>query len=308
MTRVTPTPSRTASLSGRRAGFPRVTLAGAGAVGQTLAAFLDRGGAEVTLLVRRDPGPIRVGAHGRPRFTLPLATRRAAAPTDVLVLCVPSTALDPRWLADLAAATGDATVVTLQPGLLDHERIVAAFGAERVVAGMFPLLAWSDEDGTTYWKPPFASLPLAGPRAAAVAPLFVAGGLPARVVAGVRDKLAAGGALLDTHVAALARAGWSLRRLRSDRALLALAHRASRESRRIAARHLGQPVGAPPPRLLVELALAAAPRLVPFDLERFLEQHYTKVAAQTRALLAATVERGDALGLPTAALAALAQP
>jgi len=89
MTRVTPTPSRTASLSGRRAGFPRVTLAGAGAVGQTLAAFLDRGGAEVTLLVRRDPGPIRVGAHGRPRFTLPLATRRAAAPTDVLVLCVP---------------------------------------------------------------------------------------------------------------------------------------------------------------------------------------------------------------------------
>jgi 2-dehydropantoate 2-reductase len=262
----------------------------------------------VTLLVRRDPGPIRVGAHGRPRFTLPLATRRAAAPTDVLVLCVPSTALDPRWLADLAAATGDATVVTLQPGLLDHERIVAAFGAERVVAGMFPLLAWSDEDGTTYWKPPFASLPLAGPRAAAVAPLFVAGGLPARVVAGVRDKLAAGGALLDTHVAALARAGWSL-------APAAVRSRAPRPRPPRFARIA--PDRRPPPRAAGRRA-APAPagragaggRPAPGAIRSrtILEQHYTKVAAQTRALLAATVERGDALGLPTAALAALAQP
>ena len=51
---------------------------------------------------------------------------------------------------------------------------------------------------------------------------------------------------------------------------------------------------------LARIALGLAPRLVPFDFEAYVRSHFTKVGAQTRAMLAEYVRRGHAASLPVA--------
>ena len=56
---------------------------------------------------------------------------------------------------------------------------------------------------------------------------------------------------------------------------------------------------------MLRLVLAAAPRLVPFDLERFLEVHFTKVGAQTRLFLDDWIRAGADVGRTRTHLEAL---
>jgi ketopantoate reductase len=310
---------------------PRILLVGAGAVGQVYGRHFQLGGAEVAFLVRPRHAdrtragfrlyPLRRGGpHAPVRFAgfdvLTTVTEVQARRWDAVVLCVPSPALrEGSWLEDVIAATGTATVVTLQPGLTDFDHVVARAGAERVVAGMIGLCAYAaplpgetlPEPGTAYWIPPLGQCPFSGAseRTRVLVRLLRRGGFPAAVHADVPRALAFGAALLEPHMVALECAGWSLARLRGDRALLDTARRASREAAEVAAVWRNAPVPWHIGRIPMGLALRLAPWLAPLDLEGFFRAHYTKVGAQTRRLLATYQDLAGQHGRATPALDAL---
>ncbi len=250
----------------------RVVVVGAGAVGQVLAHHLARGGAEVVLLVR--PAHAEAARRG---FVLYRCRRgRAAWPAlfapdevwtavesesiDAVVLAVPSTALDPAWLAALAAATGDATALSIAPG--GAAAVRAAFGV-RAAAAAIGFMAWaaplpgeaSAPPGTAYWLPPLARIPISGERARvrALVAALRRGGLPAVAHRDADAFALRGAAVLEPLADALLEAG--------GRRRLPLAPR---------------------------LAMAALARLAPMDLDRFFAAHYGKLAAQSRRLRART--------------------
>jgi Ketopantoate reductase PanE/ApbA len=313
-----------------------ILVVGAGAVGRVLGHHFARGGANVTYLVR--------GAHAAELargFTLypmhrggaPVAVAAPAVITsaddararrfDAVVLCMSSPALRRGdWLAPLAAAAPDATFVGVQPGFDDPAHVARATGAGRVAWGMFPLMSWSTADvdaptaeprpaGTAYWKPPLTALPFSGDRAR-VEPLTRAlsrGGLRARRAPDVPRALALAGPLLEMHVVALECAGFELAALTRDRALLTEAHGAIDQARTVAARRLG--IRPPRAHRLLKPWLAAwllrlVRRLTPFDLERYLRAHYTKVADQTAEGLREIIAQARALDVPHDAVARLA--
>jgi hypothetical protein len=175
--------------------------------------------------------------------------------------------------------------------------------------------------GTAYWLPPLARSPFSGPRdlqgpardrnRARVSEVVAAlrrGGLPAMRHPDVERALALLSAIGMTYLTALERAGWSPRTLRESE-LLPLCARALRESIAIVRAGGNQP---PPgvsivarPRLLALLLWIGA-RLAPFPLDRYLQQHFTKVGAQTRLIVARILAQGEAAGAQAPALAQLA--
>ena len=303
-----------------------ILLVGAGAVGQAYGWHFQRGGAEVAFLTReRHAAAARAGFRlypgGAPRpvrfagfDVLTSLEEVRARDWEAVVLCVPSPALrEGDWLDQVIATTGQATVVTLQPGLTDFDHVAARAG-ERAVAGMVGLLAWAaplpgrvGAPGTAFWWPPGGRCPLSGAaeRVAPLVTLLRAGGLPAVEHADVPRALAFGAAVLEPHVAALECAGFDLARLRGDRELLATARAASREAAAVAAAWRGGRVPWHVGRLPMRLLLRLAPLLAPIDLEGFLRAHYSKVRAQTRRGLAEVAEVGGQHGVATPALRAL---
>jgi 2-dehydropantoate 2-reductase len=305
----------------------RVLVVGAGAVGQVYGRALQRAGAELTFLVK----PRHEAAARRGFVLYPWNAGRAPVRLegfgvvtepggryDAVVLALPSTATRaPGFLDELAPRLGDATVLSLQPGLDDVERLARHVPAGQIVDGLIGFMAYlaplpgedlSGEPGVAYWLPPLASCAVAGPRAAPIAQALRAGGLPSKVHEDVAGTRAFGGAVLEALVDGLEAAGWDLAALRADRALLGLVARAARESAVVAGRVLGV---APPASLRLlgplgeRLVLGLLRRLAPFDLAAFFRAHFTKIVEQRRALGAETRERARGLGLSTTALDAL---
>lgn len=307
----------------------KVLLVGAGAVGQVYGHFLHRGGAEVAFLVKP-----AYAAAARAGFALyPLARGKgkhpvrwgdfavltdldavAATQWDAVVLCVSSTALRKgTWLAELAAVIGDATLVTLQPGLDDYELVQQHVPAERIVSGLIALASYTaplpgeelTEPGTAFWVPPLARFPFSGDRAAAIVAAFRAGGLPARVRADVQTAAAFSVPLLQSQICALECAGWSFAGVRADKQLRRAAFDVMREATAVAAAERG--VKAPlAQRLLrpshLSFIMRLAVRFAPMDLERFFQFHYTKVRDQSLDLLDTWIDRAEHRGLDNAAL------
>jgi 2-dehydropantoate 2-reductase len=301
----------------------KVLVVGAGAVGQVYARALTRGGAEVTLLVK--PNHVEEAQRGfvlypwnEGRAPVRLdGLRVVTAPEaghDYVVLTIPTNALlASGFLEGLAAGIGDATVVTLQPGFDAVAAVTRHVGAERVVVGMIGLMAYfaplPGEDlaqpGVAYWLPPLSGCHVSGPRARAIGQALRRGGLRTRVVGDVARQRAFGGAVLDAFVDGLEAARWDARALEHDRGLRALLTRAARESAALAARTEGVPAPAGL-RLfgpgIARLVVALLRRRAPFEVGRFFQVHYTKIATQRRALVADARARARAFGLDTTAL------
>src|SRR5262249_54027875 len=129
----------------------------------------------------------------------------------------------------------------------DTNLVARHVAEERIVVGMIGLVAYFaplpgeelGEPGVAFWVPPFGGCPLAGPRAAPVARVLRAGGLPAKVQRDVLGARAFGGAVLETFVTALEAAGWDRRALVRDRELVALACRGAREAATVVERATG---------------------------------------------------------------------
>lgn len=318
----------------------RALIVGAGAVGQVYGLHLQRGGAEVGFFVKE-----RQAAQARGGFTLhahrkggrtetlrleaPVVVTRAAelaaAPWDAVWLCVSATALRGPWLDELLAAVPNATIVSLTPGLEDREYLLQRVPPERLVSGVITLVSYQAplpvgspavaspavalSPGVAFWFPPLSASPFDGPRAR-VQPIVETlrrGGCPAKQRPRAWEGAARASAVMMPVLVALEAEDWSFARLRKSPHLRTAAA-AAREAMGLVAAHQGR--RAPWLRLLVRplglrMLLRLAPRLMPFDFEAYLAYHFTKVGDQTRFLVRSYVERGRALGCPTAALEAL---
>ena len=295
----------------------KALVVGAGAVGQVFGCHLAKGGAAVTFLVKpkyadmaRSFTMYPLNGKGQDTFTgFDLITAPTAG-FDQVYITVDSTALPGEWLPELVRATGDATLVFLQPNLRDAELIDAVVpDRARVVIGAIGFLSYHAplpgetrfaEPGMAYWFPPGKS-PFSGERADAVVASLRAGKLPAKRVRDVRRQAAFPSAVLTTFVTALEASGWSFGSLKAD-----LGARAVREAVRVAGHELG--TGTPiavrmaTRPLALRAIIGVAAKVVPVDLETYMRVHFTKVSAQMHESLATYVERGRAAGLPTGAL------
>ena len=129
----------------------RVLLVGAGAVGQVYGYYLQKAGWDVSFLVKEKyamsmrkgltlyplnrPSPWEPrNFHGYGTLFEPSEVRKNR--WDQVWFCVSSTALDGEWLEPLLAAIGDATLVSLQPGMEDQRRLADRVGADRLVSGL----------------------------------------------------------------------------------------------------------------------------------------------------------------------------
>jgi ketopantoate reductase len=312
----------------------RILLVGAGAVGQVYGYHLQRGGAEVSFFVReryvaelergltlyplnvsRQPEPLEMQGFGLRTQAGEVAAERF----EQLWLCVSSSALRAGGIAELLAASGDATVVLLQPGLEDRDWALGHVPEARLVTGTITMLSYfaplegesRPRPGVAYWLPPLTPSPFSGPpeRVQPVVDTLRRGGYPARTHPDARGFGAVSSAVMMPHLLALEAAGWSLSGLRRS-ALLPLASAAARESMAVVAAYRGEPV--PLARMAVRpwafsALLALAPRAVPFDLEAYLRVHFTKTGEQTREMVRTYREIGRRKGLQTPALDELEQ-
>lgn len=305
-------------------------LVGAGAVGQVYGRHLQRGGAQVSFLVKpKHLDEVRAGfsmadlnAGGRlERFegygVASTLDEVRAQRFDQLWLCISSPALRGDWLGPTIAAAGQAaggvTVVSFQPGLRDPQLLGPHVAPDKLVKGLIAFSSWhaplpGGPPGpvhTAYWSPPLSPSLFEGPGAAEIAAALRTGGLPARVGPALATT-ARGSAFLLPTVAAAECAGWSFAELRGE-SWASLAARASDQAMEISCAHLG--VGRGPMGLLastwgVRAFTRAATLAAPFDFERFFQVHFEKVGEQTMLALDGWIAEGQARGLPTDALEA----
>ncbi len=311
----------------------KVIIVGAGATGQVYGRHLALGGAQVTYLVKP-----KYEAEARRGFTLYALNERdattplrfedcrivtsveevAAETWDQAWLTVAAPAIFQDWLPPFLEAIGEAPVVSLTAGADVRDHLLAHLPPERLVLGLVALIAYQaplpgetrfPEPGVAYWFPPLGASGFSGafdPVSDVVSSLRQ-GGQPARQVSDATLAQLVPNALLMPHLLALEQAGWSFDRFR-ERERLALASRAAREAIAIGARRHG--ISPPASRLLarplvLRLALGASRVLIPLDIERYIEFHFTKVRSQTLLHVRRFVEVGREQGLPTEALETL---
>jgi len=297
----------------------KVLVVGAGAVGQVYGRHAAVGGADVTFFVRdkyRDE--VSRGFDMYPlnhrgttvRFdgfsVVTRADEVAAAKFDQVYVAVSSPALRGPWLAELIAATGDATILALQPGQDDLDTFVAAGAArERIVSGVITLISYHAplpgetrfaKPGMAYWFPPLAPCPISGApeRVQAVLDVLRAGRLPIRRVADVPSFSVFPTAVMMPYLTALEAAGWSFHDF--ARRTIALGGRGAREALDVAGARVGKKPPLPlrlatRPRIM-RMGLWVIARVVPLPLEVYLKAHFTKVGDQTRMFMAGYIERG----------------
>jgi ketopantoate reductase len=310
----------------------RALVVGAGAVGQVYGLHLARGGAEVAFLVKP-----RYAAAAREGFTLYALNDRRGRTTpvrfggyevltgddevarsrwDQVYVTVSSTALRGPWLPGLAAAAGDATVVSLQPGIEDREVLLAHVPAERLVSGVIVLIAYAaplpgetrfPEPGIAYWFPPLAAAPLSGPRERlrAVVAALRAGGMAAKEHPDVPRSVGFPSAIMMPYLLALEAAGWKLGRIGERAGEAGLAARQAIDV--VARKHGRRPplIGLATRPLVVRAGLWLGTKIIPLDLETYLREHFTKVGDQTRLMVSQYIDAAKQTGLPAAALEGL---
>lgn len=309
----------------------RTLVVGAGAVGQVYGHHLARGGAEVSFLVkpkyaeearrgftlyalndrRRRTTPVRFTGFG----VLTSDDEVAAARWDQVYITVSSTALRGAWLGELMPKVGDATVISLQPGIEDREVLLRHVPEERLVSGAIVLISYHaplpgetrfPEPGMAYWFPPSAA-PYSGPRARvqAVVQALRAGGMPAKVHPDVPAMVGYPSAIMMPYLLALEAGGWKLARLGEH---ASEAGRAAREAIDVVAKKRGRRpllIGLAARPFAVKAGLWLGRKVIPLDLETYLREHFIKVGDQTRLMVAQYIEGAKAAGLPVAALQVL---
>lgn len=310
-----------------------ILLVGAGAVGQAYGRHLQAGGARVAFLVKE-----KYAAEARSGFAMyPLNTKAGkrrepvrfegfdvlttmaevrARRWDQVWICLSATALRAgEWFSELAGAIGDATLVSLTPGLEDRAFVTAHVAEDHVVDGMINMISYQAPlatevvpvPGVAYWFP--GKNPFSGPadRVAAVVDALSAGGWKAKRARDVTRSASFGSAVLMPHLVALEAAGWKFKAFRKS-AALPLASRASREAMQVVAAFRGE--RRPLYHLfvrpwLLRLLTRVAPRVLPLDIETYLAYHFTKVGDQTRLLLDAYLTVAAERGLEVPAIRAL---
>jgi len=319
----------------------KVLMVGPGAVGQVLGLHLRRAGVEPAFYARprsaerlrralKSGGlPVTATSHRHRRrpvehrldgyaVVTDIAESRRFAP-DQIWFATPSTVFTTDWFREFLAAVPAEQIILFAPEGNRRELALPDAVRERTVFGGITFTAWQGDlgdgggrpGGVTYWMPPGASIPLMGEGAAVqgVAQVMAAGGLRA-VAKGPEFQAMQGAttALLSALAVGLEQSAWSFKRLRRGQWLAGVAQCAQEAI----ATQLVRPGAIT--RGLLRIALSPAilyaaslvlPRFTPFDLERYMQFHYTKTRDQTMALLDLFIRDGVARGLPVEGVRAM---
>ncbi|NCG19005.1 MAG: hypothetical protein GWP91_08340 [Rhodobacterales bacterium] len=313
----------------------RVLIVGAGAIGQVFGVHFQRGGAEVSFLVRP-----KYAEAARAGFTLYRLNGSPDVPEsfqgfgvesdqdeamkkdwDLVVLALSSVAIrSGDWLHRLGASLGDAKLLSLVPETNGTDFLTGHMPPGRVAWGMLSVISYQaplphqtlPNPGIAFWFPPLSSLAFSGPEdvVSSFLPVLRNGGMPVKRVDSVEHEVALAGPILDKIIQSLECAGWSFETLRKDPELLTLAVQAMGESWDLANKVHG--VRPPlPMRMLRPFMLRgvlwATPWFLSFDLERFFDFHYHKVGEQTLMHMGEQIESCEQNRVANPAMRALAQ-
>lgn len=311
----------------------RILIVGAGALGQPFGYHLHQGGADIAYSVKPeylDECESGFTLHRYRTFGGP--TRLEFEDYEVYVeyeeiskldwdqvwLCVSSTAVRGDWLPELMGAVGETTLVSIQPGLDVREHLESHYPAERIVSGRVSMIAWPTplgdeslpEGDIAYFLPPAQPIYFGGGsgRAGRVAELLDSGGCPADTHDQVLSYGAFTSAILETAVAGLEGADWSLRAFRRSDILETAARAGSEALQVVAAKYDRRPpwmVRIASRSLTMRVGLPVFSLVMPFDLEAYLEEHFTKVGDQTREEIVEFIETGERHGLEVGSLRSL---
>ena len=306
---------------------PSICIVGAGAVGLVYAQYLRRAGADVTLLIKPQHADkcrkgfalhkLRWGGRCETEQINDLALTTSAEEIaegrfDQIFITVASDSMRADWLGVLLRASGDATIVILQPDLTDRTLVLEHIPQERLVQGLIGFLSFQSPlpgapqlpAGIAYSLLPGMASSFDGARASEVVSLLRRGGFGARQTKDLVGTSAERSATTVPLIAVLEAAGWSIANfvrgpwlpgsIASSKEALAVV--AQHQERRPAiVRHLLHPWP-------VRAALTLAPHAAPFPLEAYLSFHFTKVGPQTRLMLETYAALADKAQLPNSAL------
>ncbi len=229
---------------------------------------------------------------------------------DYVILCMASNALRGPWLDELIGAIGNASLVSLQPGLNDRDYLLTKVSRDRLIEGTIPIISYETPmpgeqrtiPGTAYWIPPggYAAFSGSSERVLPLLEVFQRGKFKVKRVKDTKHENVAAAPVLTLFIAALEACDWSFQKLYQS-PLFAEASQAMQEA--VAANALKAGVKKPStwhlrPALFKSI-LSAAPFIVPFNLETYLKVHFTKVGEQMHQSLRDYVEFAKAKNLPS---------
>lgn len=312
----------------------RILIVGAGAVGQVYGHFLQRGGAEVSYLVKPNHveecrtgftlyrcrrNGLGAGEHFKPEHVFSDIEDVGLSEWDQVWLAVPSDALRQGWLPLLKRAVGEATLIMLQPDMDDRELVLQSFPESQVVYGMVNFLSYQTplpdmpfhhpdvgKVGTAFLALPMMAAEFSGDwhRLPPVMEALAAGGYAVKVQQNVPRIYADRAAMMMPLVALLEKEGWVINRMLASPEL-PVAVEAAREALNIVAakfhanRNLTERVFGV---FWVRLVMPILRWLAPMDAESYLKYQFLKTRRQTRLMLQTFIDEGRAHDLPVATL------
>jgi 2-dehydropantoate 2-reductase len=273
----------------------RITIIGAGVLGQVYGTHLATAGADVSFLVRgsraAEDRPFRLaqqnGAHRQDTLDHPQRVREIPARTGVVLVAVRADQLTVTEGEDALAPKLRATaapIVVLTPLLPPPRRSLEAALGRRVVPAMPSVAGWEDEEGLVrYWAPAIASTLIEAPASSdeheleLLARKLTGAGLPARLEREVGALNAATTIAFFPLIAAIAPSG-SVDAVLADAELLTTTLEAAHETDKLAL-SVGKPaswahvltryVGP----FTLKAGVALGRRLAP-EAVRFVEHHF----------------------------------
>ncbi len=311
----------------------RALIVGGGATGQLYGQALANAGVEVVYYLK--PRHVADAEDGFDLHPFGLVGRRPSrhfssfdivtTPAEARRLrvhqvwfCISAPALRSGIVPALADACPDAVFVCTQPSLDAKTLMTQHIPESRVVMGMTgfvayesPLPGQKDEpSGLSYYLPPASPSLFSGSRAESVVQLLQAGNLPAAYKRDVQPLARYGSGALIPFVVALETEGWSLRRLKKGKETLSDLCGTITEISAAVEHETGTSPGAVAMlqrEWVWKFLLSVARTAAPFDLEAYLEYHFTKLREQSEQMLEGYRELCLREGFATPHLERLAQ-
>lgn len=306
----------------------KVLIVGAGAVGQVYGHYLQRGGAEVSFLVKEkykdacDEGfalyrSRRVGLSAPERFKaesiLTSYEQVANEQWDQVWIATSSTDLRGPWLEALKNAIGDSTLVMLQPDLDDKDYVLQFFSPDQLVYGLVNFLSYQtplpdmpshhadyDKKGVAYLLLPMMVAEFSGDpeRLPGVLDALADGRFPVKIQQNVPRIYADRSAMMIPLIALLEMNSWSIDRLRKSE-LLDTSIDAVQEALGVVAAKFHLPLNWTEKNFgafWLKVGLPLIRWLAPMDVESYLKYQFQKTAGQTRFMLEHFIAQGEKEG------------
>ncbi|MBN4072170.1 hypothetical protein JYT14_00410 [Flavobacteriales bacterium AH-315-E23] len=317
-----------------------VLIIGAGATGQIFARHLQDGGARITFLVREKHKSffstalekglplynLNEGSNPKPyllkNFKVHYSIETLTNPYwEQVWFCVPSNALEPGWISEIASVTGNASLILLSPEGKRRLEIEPKY-LNRVLYGYITFIAWQapfegevlqGPEGVAYWFPYKTKVPLRGDedRLKEVMQVLKKGKMP--VVKGSNKSTGSSVQLISSVlmplVAGLECADWSFKAFSRSKWAKIVAEAAFEAFQITGGKKRGgifeflfwlliNP-------FTLSLSLRLSPLIMPFNFEKYMKFHFMKIREQTKWILKGMLEDGEKLGIATPNLTTL---